>query len=210
MERIVSIVGPAASQGLTTVAAVRAELGAAGTGVTDAVLARLIADASAAIRTFCGRVLAQESLVETIRRTGRRQPEILALSRAPVVSIASIVEDGVVLAADQWEHDADRGFVYRLAGDARTWWAGARMVVTYVAGWTLPGAAAPTLPADIQRACHIIVASWVHALDRDTMLRSESVDGVGAQSWLDPRAKDGGLPPQAAGLLEQFGRGGLL
>jgi hypothetical protein len=206
MERILTVTTPAASTALTTLAAVQAELGSAATGVADAVLEGLIADASSAIADFCRRVLGRETVLETFRRTGRRQPEALALARCPVASIATVTEDGTALATDGWELDAEKGFLYRLTDDERSWWTGTKIAVAYAGGWLLPEDPSADLPESIRRACLITVATWFQARGRDAMLRSESAEGISSHSWLDPRAEHGGLPFQAAALLKPHQR----
>ena len=206
MQRILTVTSPAASTALTTLAAVKADLGAAATGVADAALESLIGEAASAVAGFCHRVLARETVSETFRRTGRRQPEALTLARCPVASVATVTEDGAALATDEWELDAENGFLYRLADDERAWWSGTKIVVAYAGGWLLPGDPSADLPEAISRACLITVATWFQARGRDGMLRSESAEGISANSWLDPRAENGGLPFQAAALLKHFER----
>lgn len=210
MDRILTVTSAASSFALTTLAAVRSDLGVDITTVPDADLAALIADASGAIASFCGRVFAREGVTETFRRTGRWAPPALALTRRPVASIASVTEDGTALSAGDYELSAADGMLYRLSADARTCWTGTKIVVAYTGGWLLPGAGGANLPAEVERACRQAVAALFHGRDRDPTMRSESTADVSAQSWLDPDAADGGLPaPVAAVLRRGYVLGGL-
>jgi hypothetical protein len=198
VDSIVTITTPAASTALTTVAAVEDELGAA-MPADVRVTNRLIAQASAAVAAHVRTVLVRETVAETFRDVAA-WPD-LPLSRRPVVSVTSIVVDGITLAADGWELGGEASCLYRLFADRRTTWSGAKIVVTYAGGYIPPGTAGATLPADIERAVLITIAAAVQSRGQDPRLRSESVDGVGGQSWLDPSAAHGALPWQAAELL---------
>ena len=58
---MITVVTPAATQALTTLAAIKAELAVTG-GSDDAYLSAAIARASAAVCGYCNRVLAAETL----------------------------------------------------------------------------------------------------------------------------------------------------
>lgn len=206
MESILTVTSAAVSSDLTTPGAVTQQIG---TTADASYAARLITQASGAVASHLGRVLARETVQQVFRltspRLASRQPHLL-LDRAPVVSIASIVEDGTTLTTDDWEADLDAGLLYRLQSDTRADWSALKVVVTYSGGWLLPGQTGANLPSDIERATIMTVAAMAAGQGRDPALRSESVDGVGAQSWLDPRATDGALPWPAAALLAPWRR----
>lgn len=202
MERLLSVVTPATGFALTTLGRAQEHLGSA---APDAGLtAHFVDQASAVVASHLGRPLARETLREVYRL---EEPEPhLPLARVPLVSITSIVEDGVTLTTDDWEADSEAGLLYRLSTDCRISWQARRIVVTYVAGYILPGAGVANLPADIERACLVTIASMAAGTGRDPQLRSESADGIGSASWLDPRAEDGALPWSAAALLAPWRR----
>jgi uncharacterized phiE125 gp8 family phage protein len=200
---ILTIITPAsaANQRLCTLAAVKAELGISGAG-EDTALDLLRDSASAAIASWCGRVLAEEVVQQLWRPIC--WAEVLILRRRPVTAISSITEDGVAVAAGDRELDADAGMLWRLSSDARSTWRASKIVASYTAGYRVPDQASPTLPADIQRAAVLTVAAMYHARGRDPSLRSESSEGVASRSWLDPRSGMEALTPQAAGLLAPY------
>jgi hypothetical protein len=200
---ILTIITPAttANQRLCTLAAVKAELGIFGSA-ENAALDLLRDSASAAIASWCGRVLAEEVVQQLWRPIC--WAEVLILRRRPVTAISSITEDGVAVAAGDRELDADAGMLWRLSSDARSTWRASKIVASYTAGYRVPDQQDPTLPADIQRAAVLTVAAMYHARGRDPSLRSESSEGVGSRSWLDPRSGMEALTPQVAGLLAPY------
>jgi hypothetical protein len=203
MRRRLTVTTAASSARLTTIAAAQAEIA----GVSDtAQVERWIDAASGAIARHTGRVMARESVTETFWLDRRGYPA-LRLQRTPVVSIASVTVDSVALdIATEVLLEPDSGILRRLSYDFPADWLAARVEVAYVGGWLLPGAGVTTLPAEIQRACQITVAAFASGQYRDPQLRSESADGIGSQSWLDPRAQDGALPWSAAALLAPWVR----
>lgn len=192
---------PASERDLATLAAVRSELGIIGTD-QDADISVRLRQASAAIESFCDRVFARETVQEVFRLECSAAQ--IALRRTPVVELASIVEDGAELDPADYEADLDRGIIYRLCSDRPQPWGGGKLVVTYTAGYLLPGVDGANLPADITMACLQAVVAGYQAKGRDPMLRSESIDGTAAYSYLDPRDGNAGLPPQVASLLMPY------
>jgi hypothetical protein len=92
---------------LTTAAAVRRQVaGAASTG-HDALLADLIAEASAAVESHCQRVFAREAITETFMG---EDDLFIALARRPVVSLTSLLLDGLAVSGPTVE-DADAGII---------------------------------------------------------------------------------------------------
>lgn len=201
MRGLLTILTPATARALTTREAVCAELGADAPG-PDA-LPGLIAAASAAAERWCGRTFARETVREVFRDPLPRAPAVaLVLARAPLFGAPAVTLDGTPLVADtDFEADGLAGLLWRLSGDRRCAWRAAKVVVTYTAGFALPGQAGADLPADVQRAVTLIAAAAVHAAGRDPALRSSSTEGVGSESYLDPRAGMEAMPPQAAALL---------
>jgi len=190
---MLTIITPAAATDLTTVAAVKGEL-----GITD-----LIRQASGAIATHCGRAFASERVRETIRLSAPA-PSI-TLSRWPVTAVQAVVVGGTALAPDAYEVDPDTGILTRLDGFGLTVpWPTGSIAIEYTGGFILPGQDGRTLPHDIERACLDTVAATWNARGRDPLVRSEKAFDVLATSYL----VDGftGLPPSAMGLLAPFRR----
>ena len=192
---MLSVLVPATSSRLTSLDAVKRELSISGTS-DDARLLAYIDQASAVIADYLGRPLGRETVAETLRLSAAS--ETIMLSRWPVVSVTSVVEDGVTLAATDYE--IDRSFAHRLFDDERARWPAVKVILTYVAGYDLPDGVAPA----IERAATQLVVAMNASRGRDPSLRSESVEGVGAQSWLDPRNGGGPLPDGVVALLNPY------
>lgn len=170
-------------------------------------LARLIARASVSIAGYLGRsTLARETVVETFRDVSCYP--FLPLARWPVASIASVVVDGTTLDAAGYEMAApDSRHLHRLVDDTTAEWAGNKIVVTYTAGYIMPGASGANLPPDIEWAALCAVVDGYHTGNRDPRMRSEAAEGIGSQSWLDPNTDaHGGLPWAAAERLQPYRR----
>ena len=127
---ILAVTAPAARRGLTAIATVKRELGM---GADHAFLEDLILQASVAIEGWCRRVFGREEVTETFRLSAERA--VLHLARWPNVALASIDEDGVTLAAGDWELDAATGELWRLDGaDRRVAWPAAKIVAPVAPG----------------------------------------------------------------------------
>ena len=102
---------PAPHVELTTLANVKADLGATG-GEDDVLLTTAIRDASAAVSRFCGRTFVRQDYSELGPAFGSVE---FQCREAPVVKLISIACDGGVL-LDVTVGDADQGVLYRRAG----------------------------------------------------------------------------------------------
>lgn len=196
---MLTIISPAESHRLTTLAAVKAELQVTG-GTDDAYLSGLIDQASDMVQTWCSRTFALERVRETIdRRTGS---ESIMLSRFPVATIITATLGGQVIDPADIETE-DGGFVYRLDGTgSRTGWQSGRFIIEYDAGFVLPDQPAPTLPKDIERAALTLVKGEWFARNRDPLIRSEDVNGVSSTTyWVGGFGAGASLPPDVEGLL---------
>jgi hypothetical protein len=191
---MLQVTTPAESHDLTTLAAVKRELGIVDRA-EDENLTAWIARASAAIAEHCNRVFLQETITETFRPSSRS--ETLLLSRFPVDTIESITESEVALESGLYELDAKCGIVERLtAFGSATSWPAAVISVTYTAGYEDIDA----LPREVEGAAIALVRQYRFAAQRDPQLRSENLDGVGAASYFDGLGASG-LSPEITGLL---------
>jgi len=147
---MLTIATPALDLILLTLAEARAAVGVTDSS-QDAQLEILRKRVSAAITAAC-RVasagatpptLRLEVVSDTYRLKSRH--EALILSRRPVVTVSSVVEDGTTLAATDYEVDASAGLLKRLSGDEYTCWSCGKIVVAYSAGWE-------TVPEDLKEA----------------------------------------------------------
>lgn len=201
MPGIVTVTAPATAAKLTQLATVKDELDVADSG-SDAKLARMIDRASGAIAGHCRRVFGVETLAETFRLgwepgigptaqvvapygtplSVQRRP--LILSKPGVRSVVSVAENGNVLDPSSYEVDAASGLIHRMNGGVRAYWTAPAIVITYTAGWKLPGDPDRDLPADIEDACLSLVRSAWFARARDPNLAMDLTEGVGqAQYW---------------------------
>lgn len=171
MESILSVTTAATVFDLTTIADVKADLGITGTD-SDALLTKYVTESSLELAKACNRVFAAETVSEQYRPT-ESKPK-LTFKRRPVTSIISVTEDGTLVAAADYEANVDAGLLFRLCSDRRTSFMAFKIVVVYVAGYALPGAA----PKDLQKAARALVKAQFLAKGRDPLVRSETVPGV--------------------------------
>jgi len=180
---MIEVLVEAVNKKLTTVETLRSELGIIGTA-EDALLSKLIDQASAMIETYCNRCFAKQKYRETIPGYGN---VYLALSVRPVVSVESVKEEGRVI-TDYSLDSPSSGLLYRRTGWG--WNPGiawnitwhimanselANYEVEYTAGYGLPGEPDRTLPADIERACLEIAKTWYLENQQGTNIQSESL-----------------------------------
>jgi Phage gp6-like head-tail connector protein len=217
---ILTVVEPATTHDLTTLATVKDELGIRNSK-SDARLRRYIREASAQIEQYCNRVFAAETVQEVweggVHRSwwfgytrfaniSLQNPEVrpLRVRRYPIISVTSIVVDGTALTpSTDFEIDADNGLIFRLyEGDGfRSLWFGERITIVYVGGYALLG----SLPYPIEQACLTLIKHRWAARDRDPMLRSLVIPNVQEETyWVGATGDDGAIPPEVAGLLAPY------
>lgn len=199
------IVTPAAAsaKGLTTKETVKAELGITGGGFDDRI-GRWILAQSQAIAGYCDRDFPEEGLRDSFRIDRERRPvEALMLSRWPVSTIAAVVEDGVTLAASQYELNAETGELWRLDGnDCRRYWCGGLITVEFTGGYSLPADA----PADLQGACIDLAKLSYFGAGRDPKTRAEDIPGIISQQfWVDGPDQDA-WPKAVTQTLDRYAK----
>ncbi|HTE35785.1 MAG TPA: hypothetical protein VK634_15010 [Reyranella sp.] len=189
---------------LTTAAKVRAMIGGAPAD-DPTIIEPLIDRASAAIADYCG--LARDLLGkpatfarETCRATWFMQSwrhhercprHTLRLPwRTPITAISSVVEAGVTLDPASYQLKPG-GLLDRLSGDASIGWSRAKIVVVYVAGFTVP--VSTNVPPALEQAVTEQVKSWTTARKRDPTIASESVPDVYQASYKVSGEADGNL-----------------
>lgn len=198
---MLTITTPPNTYDLTTLETIKAELKIT-TNTNDPNLIRWIHEASEIVATYCGRVFGLQVMVETQRDCWGK--EELILEGFPIVTITSIVEDGVTLDNDEFEVDADAGLIYRLDDDFRICWQGDKVVVTYSAGYDLLDA----VPRDLERAVIEMIKLQYFGAQRDPLARSVDVPGVMSKTyWVGTIGDNGALPPSVTALLDPFRRG---
>lgn len=223
MESLLTVTTPATSFNLTTREAVKAELDLKSNDLNtwiDLKLPRL----SAICSTYCRRVFAKQSYLEIIRpdrRTGDTRPigtlssltrltspsQYIGLHQYPIVSIASVDEDGSALVLNtDYEYDPRIAGLYRLGSEARVPWEGLKTTVAYDAGFILPGNANANLPGDIEEAVLTFMKMAYRTRTRDPSLRSQDIPGVIAETYWDTGRDSTELPPEVASILDRHRR----
>jgi len=196
---MLTIITPATSSDLTTLAAVKAELGLT-SSADDAKLSDYISQASDAIANYCNRAFAREEVEETIRVSHMQGS--LTLTRFPVSSVSTIVESDEELTTGDYEIEADIGSLRRLRNDAPATWCRGKIVVTYEAGFLLPGESGRNLPTDIERAAIMLTLRYYSTDAQAQLLRRETIEGIGSTEMFAPSAS--GLPIEVEALIERY------
>lgn len=196
---MLTVTTPASTTDLTTLAAVKAELGIS-TTEHDTQLGNYISQASDSVISYCNRVFARESVSETFRI--ERPGKGLVLSRYPVTAIASVVENGVTLAASDYETNAGDGVLWRLQGDSQSRWACGKIVVNYTGGYLLPNDVGRNLPNDIERAAIMMVVHAFNVAGTDASVKRESIDGIGSTERF--QLPESGIAPDVESLLARY------
>lgn len=213
MDRDLTIITPATSKNLTTLARVKQELGQT-TSKNDTLLTGYIATASRAAARYCRGEIVSEEVSDRFRAypiidsaSLTNLPRKIYLSRTPVTAIASVTEDGIALVQDtDYElHGVDQvAYLVRLCNDYPIPWAFRKTVVQYTAGYAL----GTTLEPDIEQAVVEMVKDMWSAQKRDPLIRSEEVQGVGRiDYWVGPTSGDSeDWPPKITALLAPYQR----
>lgn len=213
------------AQALTTLDALKSELGITGTD-DDSYLESTIERTSAALQSAIGRKVYYESgIVEYVR--GGHTPFVV-VARAPIVSITSIVlDDGdetYIYAADEYRAQSDdSGIVERLDG----WWPSTADIVgvqpthlpstqrrtikvTYTGGWVTPQQAADDatltrdLPYDIEDAALALATLRYRMRGRDTGIQSRK--NLSASVSFETGALAGTYPDAVQRVIASYGR----
>lgn len=139
--------------------------------------------------------LREETLTETVRLTERSDG--LILSRRPVSSITSVVEDGTSLVGTDYEVDPRSGLICRLRDDRGIAWSCRRSVIVYVAGWA-------AVPDDLKMAASLLAKDFHSVGARDSNLKRIKVDGVDEREyWVSPTS-DPLISNEVAALLAPY------
>jgi hypothetical protein len=184
---MLAVTTPAGDPKLLSAAEMRLAVGLASDDSSkDTVLETLNSRVSRAIASHCKvatagiavPTLRSETLTETFR-TGMSRQRLL-LSRRPIVSVTSVVEDGVTLTGADYEIDASTGILLRLESDEPADWAWGKITVVYVAGWA-------TVPDDLKLAASKLASEIYTVGTRDPNLKRIKVEGVDEREfWVAP------------------------
>jgi hypothetical protein len=171
-------------------------------------LQRYITSASAAASQYCNRRFQAETVKDQFWPDRDPYPyvipggvDILRLSRWPIVSVASVVENGVTLVQDtDFKIDAENGALIRLesaTGYPRKWYA-LPIEVTFTGGFD-------TIPDDVEDAVIRMVTRRYSIKGRDPNLKQESVPGVIDRSWwVATGVEAGNITPDISDILDNY------
>jgi hypothetical protein len=212
---ITTVVAASESYDLAVLADVKDDWSISGSA-DDNFVSRSITRCSRAAAQFCNRVFALETVQDLVFfRRGEWPGEIietvapLQLSRWPIAAIISVTIDGTsLIEGTDFVTDEQVGQLRRFDVDGREKaWTGTKATVVYAAGYVLPGqaavAGAQPLPADISDAVSRMVYTRYAERQRDPLVKSEYVDGVGRTEYLEP-SSDGNLSPDVEDILDNY------
>lgn len=208
--RIISTVVTAATKtDLVTLATVKEDLEIQpGNTSSDAVLTRYIRYASQAIQQYCNRLFAIETIKDefffdpsTWPPKTRHNVVGLTLSKHPVTTVASVIENGQALSGtSDYRIDKDSGLLTRLSPDGLTFrdFSGWPVSVQYEAGFE-------SIPVDVEDACLRMIRARFISRSRDPNIRSESIPGVRDVSyWVATGSDAANMTPDVADLLDNY------
>lgn len=200
MGSIVTVVTPATSHDLTTLATVKVDFGISDTS-QDVKIARWIKEASGEIARYCNRTFGLERVRETFYfPTGNFDGQIY-LTRTPVQSIVSVIGNSETLDVAAYAVDGSSGAVRRPDGNTLTGWPFYSSVIEYWGGYAL----LDDLPYDIERACLDTIKGYSYKQKQDPMLKEFEVPGVLREAYFWPSG-DGGLSPDVKAKLDPHRR----
>jgi hypothetical protein len=187
----ITVITPAQDFDLTTLANLKSRLKITDASL-DSELTRMITGVSKSLMRKINRQLARETVRETVKGYGDTQ---LMLSRSPVISVSSVLEDGVTPVLDYSIEDPESSILYRRSG----WSWGvvngftgvgfnplpnseeANYTIEYEAGYYLPNwtPGTPDLPEDIED----LALDYMHFLyanrnEEDPSIRSYSIGQI--------------------------------
>jgi len=222
---MLEVVTAATSTDLTTVIAVKTEIGS----LTDAQAAWVgfaITAASALIEQEANQFFAEQNYTETITGSGSTT---LMLGRTPVLGTPTIVSTLNEVIVDFTIESREAGILYRRQGwtqeisyhrgvtyDGLAYDTHPGFVITYDAGYFLPSfsgviasdGSQVALPSNVEQACILTVKAWWHKKNRDSTVSWKQVGdlALGYRGDAAPKTKDTsgmlGLPPEARALIK--------
>lgn len=202
-----SVVTPATSADLVSLAETKAVLGVDGSD-DDALIQIFITQASDALARFCKRVFAHEGVKQSVRTEDGdaigHQPVVLRRRPVELTGFGASI-NGVAVEAGRLEVDPSAGLLWLLdeIGNQMKWPARASVEITYSAGYSLPTGT----PAALKRACILLVNHYRASTARDPLLKGETVEGVGRMDYAVTTSSGetpSGLPSDVEALALPF------
>lgn len=210
-----SLDGQTADVPLALVADLKADLDITDSS-SDLRLERLLLTASSMVLAYIGRPILSGEWTEEFRLIPSERTEEIVLGVVPVTEIKTVSHNGTGWSAGQVEDlilDKRAGLL-SLPSKPYHFWRPGLYSITFQAGYVPPSvdennqAQPGTLPRVISQAALMTASSLWASGDRDPLLKSETVQGVGSTTW-NSAAGTGGMPQSAADLLASF-RNGLM
>lgn len=215
--RRLTVTTPASATSLTSADRVKQSLAITDTS-RDALIAELIVRVTQEIVGFLripeaddgsAATLGRETYVETVKYL--YGPFRFFLSRRPISSVASVIEDGETLVLDtDYQINKRLGALERLDGDDVVAWSADKVVATYDAGYLLPDDGSRNLPYDIEEATIYAIKFHMLSLPEESGAvkrekKSITLPGVYSATYESSGAfvaSDGGfLPDRSKALL---------
>ena len=188
-----TVIVPALDHDLTTLGVVKDDWGIDGDSSNE-FLRRTISRSSKAIENFCNRSFGWETVQDSFYIQRDDYPrfvtggvEVLQLRRWPVVSLTSVVEQGVLLVeGTDFVTNYATGQLTRLLTDTASprMWPATDIVAVYSAGYVLPSSVMSNLPPDIEDVASRLVYARYAERFRDPYIKAETVDGVGRVDYV--------------------------
>lgn len=202
----VTVLTPANTLRLTTLAAVQAEIPM---GEHLLFAESLIDQASAAIARYCGTILAQQKYREV--QLGGFQTTALFLRYWPLVSVTD-ARYGTTAITDYRLESPETGMLYRRLGWSLPSGGEDEWQVEYVAGYILPQQMTPVvplgprLPMDLERATIEAIKVWFHERVVGSRIDSKTYGLTGDTIRYGIQASSRGLPALSKDLLAPWRR----
>ena len=189
---------------------------------SDAFLGRAITRASEQAAQYCNRVFSAEAVTDTfyaqyIQNAAPLAAQLgpLQLSRHPIVSIASVTENGTVLiAGTDYYSNPITGELFRLdvnGNDSK--WSNWTIVVVYIGGYQVPAqtvpslpGGAPVLPIEVSDAVGRMVFSRYAERARDPFVKTVVAFGIGTTEYTTSRI-DGNMTDDVTDILDNYRSG---
>jgi hypothetical protein len=198
---ITTVVTPAVSRDLVTLADVREQLQIKPNDTAqDVWLAKVISRASRQAEQYCNRIFAQQGYQDLFGAVSGIKGAPLILSQAPAV-VSGVTVDGTALdSTSAYIVDSDAALVYNTADSL--WQSTSSILVAYTGGFT-------AVPDDVQMAAIEMCVMEYRSRTRDPMLRESETPGLGRQTfWVGP-VPGQTLPGNLGPALEPYRRGGI-
>lgn len=204
-----TVVTAAPDRTLLTLVELREICGVSGHGkdtqlkrLNSAVAATLTAECKIAAASAVQATLRSETLTEELRPLYTRlrhepAPSVLQLARRPIISVTSVVENGVTLDDTGYRIQGSKGQIIRLSAGNDGHWAYAPITATYVAGWA-------TVPDLLKQAAERLARDWWFESQRDPSLKSKEIAGIGSFAYRWSSTSDAALPQDVLDLLAEY------